>query len=189
MRFFILALISFQIAQAKNCLLTPDTTKTKLTWTAYKTPEKVGVDGSFDSISYKFSNKANSIEKLIEQTTFTIATETTNSGNPARDKKLVDFFFNELVSDKLIKGKFKSINKKKKTVLAQTTFNGKTKNILLSYQFENNILLLKGKMDVLDFALNKQLEAINKACFDLHKGKTWSEVALSIEVPVNSACQ
>ncbi len=65
----------------------------------------------------------------------------------------------------------------------------KPKNILLSYQFENNILLLKGKMDVLDFALNKQLEAINKACFDLHKGKTWSEVALSIEVPVNSACQ
>lgn len=188
MRFFILTLISLQIAQAKNCLFTPDTSKTKLTWTAYKTPEKVGVDGSFDSISYKFSNKANSIEKLITGTNFSIATESTNSGNPARDKKLVDFFFNELIGNKLIKGSFKSIDKKKKMAVAQTTFNGVTKKINLNYKFENDILELNGKIDVLDFALGKQLEAINKACFDLHKGKTWSEVNLLIQVPVSTVC-
>ena len=45
------------------------------------------------------------------------------------------------------------------------------------------------RSDLKDFALSTALDTLNKACFDLHKGVTWSEVEIALEAKINRACK
>ena len=62
-------------------------------WTAFKTPEKKGVNGSFDKIMLSVPKKSKSIESLLNHATVIIDTKSVNSKHEARDKKLTDFLF------------------------------------------------------------------------------------------------
>ena len=64
--------------------------------------------------------------------------------------------------------------------------NGKTLDIPLSYEYKNRKLSAKGVIDVFDFAMSDELAALNKACFALHEGKTWSDVAIGIDAEFTS---
>jgi polyisoprenoid-binding protein YceI len=156
-----------------------------LTWTAFKTPAKVGVNGSFDKISLKTPKNGSSVGDFVSKTTFEIDTKSVNTKNKARDKKIVKNFFS-FANDSKISGKFLSM--KNKTLEVEITMNGKTKVVPMSYVDNDkmNTFVAVGHIDVLDFVLNNQLNAINKACHALHKGKTWNDVALKLEAKLSN---
>lgn len=160
-----------------NCI-SFDQSQTSINWKAYKTPAKAGVGGSFKEFTLSTSKEAKSIKDALKKATFTIDTTSVFTKNPARDKKIATFFFKTMAGGEMIKGKVLNVTDKKVTVAL--TMNGKTVEAPLAYTFENNKFVANGVIDVLDFAMNDELKAINKACYSLHEGKTWSDVNIEI---------
>jgi hypothetical protein len=142
-----------------------DLAKTKLTWTAFKTPDKVGVPGSFDEIQLKGNE-------------FIINTKTVNSNNDIRDEKLKTFFFNNL-SDSLITGSYGVVADGKIPVTLK--MNGMVKTFDFDFAENDSSTVVSGSIDILsDFSGNAALEAISEACKELHLNKTWSDVSLKV---------
>ncbi len=155
-------------------------------WQAYKTPEKIGVKGKFPSLSYKPAHKeGKNFKALFEGATVAIDTTKVDTGNSVRDGKLVTFFFKQMKVPK-ISGKILSVTPDAHTkgkpytgkLDVALTMNGKTVNTTLDYHYEKEVFKAQGNIDLMDFAAGTALASINRACYDLHKGKTWSDVSI-----------
>lgn len=136
-----------------------------LTWTAFKTPDKIGVSGSFDDIT-------------LDGNAFVINAKSVNSGNPDRDPKLRDIFF-AAMSDSLITGSYGEPADGKIPVTLK--MNGVEKTFSFDYMDNDTARIVSGTIDMIgDFSGNAAYEAIHKACYELHLGKTWTDVDLQV---------
>lgn len=152
--------------------------KTTLTWTAYKTPDKVGVDGSFDGIELTNSQTSDVPEKVLEGAEFTIDTEKVNTKNEERDAKIAKIFFGNL-EGKTITGSFGTF--KDGIVPVQIKMNGQEISKDFNYTIEENKITLTGTIDILaDFQGQKGFDALHEACKQLHLDKTWTDVSVKI---------
>lgn len=142
-----------------------DLAKTTLTWTAFKTPDKLGVPGHFDDIK-------------LDGNTFVINTKSVNTNNPDRDAKLREFFFGNL-SDSLITGSYGVMSAGVMPVTLK--MNGIEKTFDFAVTEADTATIVTGTIDVIsDFSGSTALEGINNACKELHQGKTWSDVTLQV---------
>jgi polyisoprenoid-binding protein YceI len=173
---FISILLSTTLFAAECLTVTNGDVEVK--WTAYKTPAKAGVGGALTGFTISKSDSAKTIREIMKSASITIKGDSVNTKNKARDKKIVKFFFQNAKNGGDIAAKVTKMTNKKMEM--DLTFNGVTKTIPMSYNVENNVLTANGFMDVLDFSASKSLKAINKACYALHEGKTWSDVALQL---------
>lgn len=182
-----LVCLSSASAVAKCVTLKDQKENVVLTWTAFKTAAKAGVSGTFDKIDLKTPKNANSMGAFVAQTQFSIDAQSVNTKKKDRDLKLAKHFFT-FSGKNMISGKFLSM--KNKVLEVELTINGATKKVPMSFieNKEKMTFVANGHIDVFDFTLNEQLSAINKACYALHKGKTWNDVALKLEVQL-SACK
>ncbi len=143
-----------------------------LQWTAFKTPLKLGVKGTFDKMTFvKGKNCLEGAEVLINK-------HSVNTKNPGRDKTLDSFFFSRLKGD--IKAKIVAV--KEKTLDVAITLNGVTKTIPFFYMKKDGVIRAKGVIDLFDFGASKALSSIAKACFNKHQGKTWNDVELRFTI-------
>lgn len=138
---------------------------TTLTWTAFKTEDKIGVSGSFDEIE-------------LNGNSFVINTKSVNSGNPDRDPKLSGIFF-AAMSDSLITGSYGMPMDNKIPVTLK--MNGVEKTFDFDYMENDSSTVVSGSIDMIsDFSGNAAFDAIHEACYDLHAGKTWTDVDLKV---------
>jgi len=168
--------------------------KLDVLWKAYKTPEKIGVKGKLTAVTYIPNKKSGkNFKELFVGSTVLIDTTKVNTGNSVRDEKLVKFFFTQMKEPK-ISGKILSIKadphvkgtpRTGKMEIA-FTMNGKTVTTVLDYHYEKESFKAQGNIDLLDFAAGNALATINKACYDLHKGKTWSDVSIGFITTVKA---
>lgn len=154
---------------------------TKVSWTAYKTTEKVGVGGSFTEIKLNDTKTGSTPEAILEGATFSIPVSSLFTNNPERDGKLKEFFFGVLKNTELISG---TLNFKEGKCLLTIKLNDVEKQIPVTPEFKDNRFSINSTIDLVDFGAEGAVASINKACYDLHKGadgvsKTWSEVAIS----------
>ena len=161
-----------------------ETKKTDLEWKAYKTPLKIGVGGTFDKVSVQ-ATKNKSAKEFFETTKITIDTASINSKNSGRDAKLVKSFFQVQNVDKI---EAKVISVEKKIITVAISMNGITKNIPMKMDLDDKELEAEGYIDLADFNMLPSLKSINKACYDLHKGKTWQDVKIEIELELKKVC-
>lgn len=63
--------------------------------------------------------------------------------------------------------------------------NGVTKVIPFAYKVEGDTIKAKGKMEILDFGVNKAWTQFSAICKGFHQGKSWSEIDINFEVPVS----
>ncbi len=154
-----------------------------INWSAYKTPAKAAVGGTFKGVSFT-SSKGEKASEILTGATFKIDASSVSTKDKGRDFKIAKFFFSTLEGGSEITGVVKKVTNKVLTVAI--TMNGKTLDIPLSYTYKNQKLSAKGVIDVFDFAMNDELSALNKACAALHEGKTWSDVAISIDATFTS---
>ena len=145
---------------------------------AFKTPLKIGVKGGFDKIALH-SKEAGTLQDMLLGTSVVIDTASVNSKNPGRDKKLVHSFFNVQGVAK-IEAKIVKVDSKVLTVAI--TMNGKTLDIPMKYEDEDKEIEAEGVIDLADFGMLPSLKAINKACYEMHQGKTWQDVELEFEL-------
>ncbi|MCD6258073.1 MAG: YceI family protein [Helicobacteraceae bacterium] len=162
-----------------------DSQDIKVGWTAFKTYEKIGVGGSFDKVALT-SSSASSLTKALEGTSVEIDTASVNSNHKDRDATLVKSFF-EVQNTSSIKAKILSVSEKKLDVLIE--MNGVKRTIPFKYTKTQGELKAEGVIDLNDFHMLLALGAINKACYDLHAGKTWQDVSLSFTLQLDKACR
>lgn len=163
-------------------------------WKAYKTSAKVGVGGVFDNVKYTPVQKmGKNFRSILVGSTVAIDTASVNSKNKGRDEKLVKFFFEQMSSNN-IDAKIVDIKADPKVkdaprtgvVTIDITMNDVTKSVPMKYSFSDGVFTAKGVIDILDFSASKALSSINKACFDLHAGKTWSDVTIGFSTKIEA---
>ena len=76
------------------CTYAYDSSATKLSWTSFKTTDKIAVSGTFNTYTVDNTVESNSESAVFENASFTIVTNSVNSGNEYRDPKIITFFFN-----------------------------------------------------------------------------------------------
>tara|TARA_Y100000768_G_scaffold388464_3_gene384533 strand:+ start:8323 stop:8847 length:525 start_codon:yes stop_codon:yes gene_type:complete len=171
---------------AQDCKYSLEENKTKLTWTAFKTPLKVGVSGSFDKLGVNKNVTGSSLSEMLENTTFNIETASVNSGDKVRDGKLNQFFFAPL--SKNFKGKILSY--KRKVLEVEINIAGQKMILPLKVTQTPDQVHAKGTLDILDISEgSKHLASINKACETLHEGKTWNDVELELKLNYLKSCK
>lgn len=154
---------------------------TKVSWTAYKTTEKIGVGGNFTEITLNDTKTGTSPEAILEGATFSIPVSSLFTDNDDRDSKLKEFFFGVLKNKELISG---TLNFSEGKCLLTIKLNDVEKQIPVTHEFIDNRFSINSTIDLVDFGAEGAVASINKACYDLHKGadgvsKTWNEVAIS----------
>jgi|SaaInl8_200m_RNA_FD_contig_51_1442336_length_876_multi_5_in_0_out_0_2 hypothetical protein len=158
-----------------------------ITWTSYKTPLKKGVSGTFDKVKFLHFKKG-SVRDILLNNEALIASSSVNSENSDRDRKLWESFFGLMLSER-IDTKITAVNGDDTSgiISLNITMNKVSRTVPMRYSVKDNIISAKGVLDLFDFTMQKSLLAINKACFDLHEGKTWSDVTIEFTLPVSCA--
>lgn len=158
-----------------------------LNWTAFKTPKKVGVKGSFTDFSVK-TNKATTVDELLTGATFEVKTNSVSTNDKARDAKIFQFFFKTMKKDSMIKGKVLKVAADK--VETEFTLNGVTKPVSLTKKVDDKgVVTLAGTLNVLDFGMEGNLGTLTKACNALHEGVTWPDVNVELVAATTKTCK
>lgn len=158
-----------------------------LQWTAYKTTQRLGVSGSFDSIAINSEKTTGTIKELLTNTKIEISTASVNSNNEIRDPKIVAFFFGKFSVPNEILATIDSANAEK--AFMSITMNGITKPVEADYTITDNLLEITTIINTPDWNAEAGLAALNNECEDLHKGedgvsKLWPEVSVIVQCPL-----
>jgi len=182
------------LAYSEGCLLT-QSKDIKVTWKAYKTLAKLGVAGEFTGVNYTaIAKEGKNFKSLLVGSKVAIDISKINTNNEGRDKTLVENFFGKL-KGKTIEGTIVAIKADKRekgkpyrgSLDVNLTMNEKTLQIPMSYSFEKENFNATGIIDLFDFGANDALSSINKSCFALHKGKTWSDVTIGFSTKIKAS--
>lgn len=159
-----------------------------VSWTAFKTPKKVGVTAKFSDFTITAKN-AKSVEDLLASATFDINSQSVDSGDKARDAKIMTFFFKKMLKGTKITGKVLKVEKNMADV--ELNLNGTTKVVRMESKFDDaaSKLTVKGKVDVLEFGMKDNLAVLTKACFEKHEGVTWPDVDVELVAMVKKSCK
>lgn len=156
-----------------------------LEWTAFKTSDKVPVKGTFTKIDLKNSPIGGNPVEVIENLKFSIPVNTIFTKDTIRDGKLKKFLFGNMMNTSTIDGEV-SLNDDG-TGEALISMNGMDKAVPLNYEVNGENIKITAAFDLNNWQAQAALEALNEACFELHKGpdgvsKTWSNVEILVNV-------
>ena len=193
----LVTMISFTYASqpvATGCVLVQPANM-NVSWKAYKTLGKLGVGGKFTAVKYTpAALEGKNFRELFVGSKVSIDLSKIDTSNPGRDETLVKDFFSVL-KGKTIEGEITDIKKTDKHVKGKArtgsidvkiTMNEKTLTIPMQYVYTKGKFDAAGTIDLLDFAASDALSSINKSCFDLHKGKTWSDVSIGFSTTIEA---
>lgn len=181
----ILSLLLSVSAFSAECNYLIKKSDVKVSWSAFKTPLKAPVGGSFDKVGVTKDIKGKDLQSLLVGTPFNIQTSSVNTKNKDRDIKIASFFFGPIGPS--IKGKV--LKYEKKVLKIALTMNGVTKVIPLKLTISDPQIIALGVIDILDFNMQNSLMALNNACKELHQGKTWSDVIIKLEAKYSKICK
>ena len=171
----------------KSCDIKIDSDDIEVHWTGYKFPtERKGVKGTLRNLGLKDNYKGKSLKSILTGMSFNIDGRSVWSRNSRRDARIVKYFFGKMISGTHIKGKVLEYSKDSLTMLLN--MNGMAKEVTLKVTNQENKMTAKGNIDVLEWGMSKSLNAINKECSSLHKGKTWSDVDIKLTLTYEKDC-
>lgn len=181
-KIFLSSVLIVNLLMAADCSYSAGTAK--VSWKAFKTYEKIGVGGTFDRASMTSASN-DTIEGVLTGSSVAISTLSVNSGNSARDAKLSDAFF-KVQGVTAINAKI--VSAKAGKAMVEISMNGVTKSIPMTYTVSDTSVIGKGVIDLADFSMLPSLGSINKACYELHAGKTWQDVEIGFEIMMEKKC-
>ena len=157
----------------------------EIKWEAFKTPARLGVGGTFGNI--KLSALPDKTKKgLLKGAKVIIDIASVDTKNAGRDAKLVKSFF-QVQGVKRIEAVVTRV--RESGVDLNVTMNGISRIVPMKSEWEEDEIEAEGWIDLADFQMLPSLQAINKACYDKHAGKTWQEVKLQFELKTFKKCK
>ena len=171
---------------AKEYLYSIDTTGVSVVWTAYKFSNKVGVSGTFDTITLNKKNGDGSVENILNKLNMSISATSINSENPIRDFKINTYFF-KVFNTSAITGTI--LKAKNGEGIVDLNMNRVSKKVPFSYALKNDTIRLFTHLDLGYWKGEEALNVLNKECYELHKGadkvsKLWPDVDVVIKLPM-----
>ncbi|CAI8168943.1 MAG: Uncharacterised protein [Polaribacter sp. SA4-10] len=162
----------FSLSNAKNTI----------GWTAYKTTEKIPVNGKFKKVNITANGNGNTIKEAINNTEFAIPVSSIFTQDSSRDYKIRKFFFS-FMNTNLLSGKLEVLTNN--TGVATIKMNGISDKVPFTYVINENTFSMKSTLDINNWNAKAAIASLNKVCEELHKGsdgisKTWDEVTLNI---------
>lgn len=156
---------------------------TKISFTAYKTTEKIGVEGQFTKVNFNNIKKSITPREALNGTEFSIPISSLFTNNEDRDSKIMKLFFGVMDNTELLSGNIELTSDTEG--IATIKMNNITESFPVKYTLNGKMASFTGVLNVEDWNAQAALESLNIACFDLHKGadgisKTWSEVKIDI---------
>jgi polyisoprenoid-binding protein YceI len=184
-------LLAFGLAQADCTFSQPG--NVDVIWKAYKTPLKLGVGGHFGKVDYKAAaSEAADLSALLVGSTVNIDVASVDSKDKGRDEKLLNDFFKQMagpaIAAKIVAVKRDEAAKKSGVLTAAVMMNSVTRDVPMRYSFSEGKLTANGVIDLADFKAENALKSINTACYDLHQGKTWSDVEVGFTMDIKASC-
>jgi polyisoprenoid-binding protein YceI len=177
---------------AESCALSTSAKGQQLTWTAFKFTERLGVEGSFDTITTTPGTPGDAAWKAIDRMTFQIDTASVNTGNPGRDDKIRQHFFGTLENFQTISGRIKANSPGKATLFIE--MNGQRHSVVVDVSPVAEGVVLTGTIDVEQWGAGPAIAALNEACGAVHTGedgvsKLWPQVELRATIPIERTCR
>lgn len=169
---------------------------TEVLWVAYKYTEKTGVKGKFDKVLVEGAHDGTNPAEVLSGATFTIATNSVNSGDPTRDPKILESFFGTLSDGETIKGAVVAIegNESSGTIRLSIELNGVAQEAEGSYTVTNDKFEAKVELNLENWNAQSAIAELNKVCEDLHKGSDgksvlWPDVSVVISTTFGKTCE
>lgn len=166
-----------------------------ISWTAFKTTDRIGVPGRFDRFTVNASEGEDALA-VLQSISFEIDPSSVNTQDEERDGKIAAAFFGVMNSPESISGEIISVDgdKSNGSATVALTMNEVTQEVVLDYVMDGNNITLSGAIDMVHFDGDNMVKSLNEACHDLHKGadgvsKTWSEVELEITADFIKDCE
>jgi hypothetical protein len=179
---------SLVVTKETACVYSYDDASLRVFWAGYKTEDKLKVIGQFkEQTTDRSLQKFSSLTELVNGTKFSINTLSSASGDEIRDLNLKEHFFNLFTDNFEINGSLDGFSED--TVTASLSILGFDQSVKLVHSLKNDILKMKGTLSIKDFGAVKAYNSIHLKCFDLHKGVTWDDVDVIIEVPLIKECK
>ncbi len=159
-------------------------------WTAFESPEKKGVKGSFDTLNFEAHQKKDDCAfSYFTMATVHIETNSVKTESKERDKTLIEAFFKHMIDGEYIDAIIKRVDLDKQELSVEITMNDVSQSIYMPYTFDNKTLKAQGRIDLLNFLASPALSSINEASSEQGKGKTWSDIDVSFELVLKEACE
>ena len=178
--------------ETNQCLYEFVADSTILTWTAYKTGEKVPVSGTFDELEISGTSSSESLMGVFEKAEFKIRTGSVNSANPDRDAKIAEHFFGKMSDARSISGSVAQLTEENATVVF--TMNGISMKQEMMVETDGKYsVTISANLDVNNWNLQPSLAALNEVCSVLHTGadgesKLWDEVRVELRAMAVNPC-
>jgi hypothetical protein len=156
---------------------------TKVTWTAYKTTEKVAVTGSFTALIIENIKSGATAREALNGINFKLPVDNIFSQSTLRDSKIKKFFFGTMLNTEAIEGTISLENSTSGYV--RISMNAISHDLPISYKVNGHTVTMEAVLNLDNWKAQLALEALNDACEDLHAGsdgisKTWSEVKIDV---------
>jgi len=169
--------------QKESTMYVVNPTTTSVTWTAYKTTEKLPVKGEFKVIELTKAAPATNLKDALNNLEFSIPISSLFSNNEERDSKLKTSFFGSMIATSTIKGKI--ITETETSGKVELTLNGVTHELPIAYLLDGQMATMEATMDLDNWQAKTALAALNAVCKEQHTGpdgvtKTWSDVKINI---------
>jgi hypothetical protein len=156
-------------------------------WTAFKFTDRAGVGGQMDSIMVSFGEPAATAVEVLRGVKVMLPAAGINSQNPDRDKKIIDNVFGGFDLPAIV-ARVANVNGNEVSGEAEVLvqMNNAEKAVMFTYSISGSEITLNGNLDFTDWNALSGVEALNKVCYDLHKGadgvsKLWPDVDVEVK--------
>ena len=179
----------------ENCIYSYNPAKTELNWTAYKFLNKTGVGGSFRTVNVDGLSSSADPKALIASLSFSIPVSSTETNDPSRNGKIIDFFFGSLANTQNLTGKVVELADDGTATLS-IIMNDIEKEVQGQYILDKGVFSFQTEINVEEWNASAGIENLNEECKDLHtdvqngdtESKLWSDVAISFKTELTRAC-
>lgn len=184
-----------KVKEVENCIYTFSADKSTLDWTAYKFLRKAGVGGTFTQLQVEGKKKGAVPKDIIESLSFSIPTSTVETNDVGRNKKIDSLFFDGLENTAMITGNVVSLGENGKATM-KIKMNDVENEVIGDYTLDDKKFSFNTEITLEDWNAEKQLEALNIACKDLHtdvengdtESKLWPDVTISFSTELTKEC-
>jgi len=175
-----------------KCTFAYDPANANLKWTAYKFTERLGVHGTFDEVTLSGTREGGTVAAVFSGAAFNIKTASVNSNNPERDAKIRSAFFGTLKDGGQISGRIDSVTVDAATIALR--LGGVTKSVAAKVDATQlPDLKVSFPIELNQFGAAPALDALNKVCSVLHRGKDgksvlWPDLSVTITARLSTRC-
>lgn len=174
----------------EQAFMTPVQDSVTVEWTAYKTTDKLPVKGEFTTVNLDSYGQGSTVISVLDGAEFTINAMELVTGDESRDIKIKESFFGLMNEPGKITGEFMQSGNE---WFVKLKMNGvSVEKLPAKVEITDNTAQITASIQLADFKALEVLEALNKACYDLHIGgdgisKTWDVVDISASVSFERA--